>query len=160
WREPVSELGHRLFEKIFLAHPKVAAEYHKALENSGGELAMCFQTSADYVRLPLEFLFDPIGDGGEEFLIRSHPLYRSFAGIRPNSSVLNPRFINRLGRDGKTLRVLLVSSNTPPAIASVDGEVLSIRESIQTYFEKAGLKVEFTCLVTKDATAGQVRDVL
>jgi len=160
WREATSDLGHRLFEKIFVSHPRVSNEYNRTLARAGRDLHLCFQARSEYVRLPLEFLYDQRTDKEQEFLIRTHPMFRSVAGIRPDTSPICPRFLNQLAQDDRPLRVLLIASNTPPALSGVDTEVAGLKELMQSEFTAAGLKVEFTCLQTKDAWSANVRDML
>jgi CheY-like chemotaxis protein len=160
WRPSVVGLGKRLFSEVFGAHPNVLGEYRGALEASHQELQVCFEASPGDIRLPLEFLYDKSGDGGDDFMIRNHPMYRSVQGIRPRTNPICPRFLNEFAKSGQKLRVLLLGSNTGD-LGAVDQEVADLKELIQREFNNVGVRVEVpTCLQTNEATIYKVREVL
>jgi CHAT domain-containing protein len=160
WRASAVGLGKRLFSEVFGAHPNVLGEYRGALEAANKELHLCFEAGPGDVRLPLEFLYDKSGDGGDDFMIRNHPVYHSVQGIRPRTQAICPKFLNEFAKSGQKLRVLLLGSNTG-GLEAVDREVADLKELIQMEFNNLGLEVEVpTCLQTKDATIHRVREVL
>ena len=112
-RFQVEEIGNRLWEEVVAQH-REATEVYAAVKND--PLTLIFETSRELVRLPLEFMRST---SPQEYLVLQHPLSRVVFDVSPKREALSPRWLSR----PKKLRVLLIASNTVPAIPGVETEV-------------------------------------
>jgi CheY-like chemotaxis protein len=161
WRFNSKQVGKQLYQQIFVAHPKVLGNYNQTLGEVEAEenLHLCLEAPRDFLRVPLEFLFDSVSEGGE-YLVLRHPLMRSITGVRVKRKPLSPTFFNDLWRKDSELRILLVASNTRPPTPGADEEVKILGNSLKTMFEERGITVQVTTLSTRRATLETVREEL
>jgi hypothetical protein len=161
WRFNSKQWGKQLYQQIFVSHPEVLSNYNQALGEVGEEekLHLCFESSRDFLRVPLEFLFDEVSEQGD-YLVLRHPLVRSTTGVRMKRMPLSPAFFNDLWAKGDKLRILLIASNTIPAIPSVDAEIRALDTSLKAMFEDKGISAHVKAIPTAQATYKTVRKEL
>jgi len=166
WRFNSWQWGERLYQQIFVDHPKVLSSYKQALGEVRDEekLHICFQCVRDFLRVPLEFLCEEKHDDGD-YLVLRHPLVRSISGVRVKKMPLSPGLFNDFWAKGESLRVLLVASNTYSLlgvddIPEVDEEIRVLDASLKTLFEDRGISVQVKIIPTEQATYETVRKEL
>ncbi len=162
WRFNSKQVGKQLYHQIFLNHPELLGSYDQVLGETGGKeelLHFSFESSRDFLRVPVEFLFDDVSDAGEYFVLR-HSLTRLVTGVRVKRMPLSPRFFNQLWTAGNELKVLLVASNTDPDIPGVDDEIEALATFVKDAFEAHGISVHLMKIPTKEATYERVRKIL
>ena len=74
-RFQVEEIGDRLWQEVFAQHREIAEVYSRA-KNS--PLTLVFETSREFVRLPLEFMRST---SPAEYLVLQHPVSRVSSSI-------------------------------------------------------------------------------
>lgn len=162
WRFNSKQWGKQLYQQILISHPEVLGNYNHALGEKGGEkekLHVIFESPRDLLRVPLEFLFEGVNDGGD-YLVLDHPMARSITGVRVHRMGLSPNFFNELAARGDEVKILLIASNTEPDIPGVDGEIQALANSLGLIFEKRGIALQITTLSTEVATYETVRKIL
>jgi len=161
WRFNSKEWGKQLYRQIFVNHPQVLSNYNQALGEVSDEekLHIRFEASRDFLRVPIEFIFDGLGDGGD-YLVLRHPLVRSTTGIQTKRVPLSPIFLNDLWAGGCELRILLVASNTIPPISGVDQEIEALDSSLKAIFGQRSISVQIKTIPTERATYETVRKEL
>ncbi|MBE7551851.1 MAG: response regulator [Anaerolineales bacterium] len=161
WRFNSKQWGKQLYQETFVSHPEILSNYNQALGEVGGEekFHLRFESPRDLLRVPWEFLFDGVNEGGD-YLVLRHPLARAIIGVRVKQRLLSPDFFNDLWAKGDELRILLVASNTYPDIPGVDQEIKALGSSLKMMFEERGILAQVTMIPTKRATYENVRDTL
>jgi len=161
WRFNSKQVGEQLYQQIFVDHPEVLSNYNQTLGEVVTEerLHLCFEAPRDFLRVPLELLFDGVTGAGD-YLVLRHPLSRSIMGVRMKRKALSPTFFNDLWKKGAELRVLLVASNTSPPIPGVDQEIRALDSSLKAIFEDRGVSVRIKTVPTRRATYKAVREEL
>ncbi len=157
WRFQSKETGKQLFQKIFVEHPETFSTYNHARGAVTNEEEFHFRFEADrkFLRVPLEFLY---ADG--EYLILQYPTARSNNSVRIKKKALSPSFFNDIWSKNKTLKILLIASNTSPSIPGVDQEISSLEASVKAMFENIGISVRLKTIPTHEATYEAVRKEL
>lgn len=161
WRFNSKEWGKQLYRQIFVNHPEVLSNYNQALGEVSDEekLHIRFETSRDFLRVPTEFIFDGLGDGGD-YLVLRHPMTRSITGIQTKRAPLSPGFLSDLWAEETELRILLIASNTIPPIPGVDQEIEALDSSLKAVFRQRSISVQIKTIPTKRATYETVRKEL
>jgi len=159
WRFDSKEIGKQLYKKIFEEHKEVLIGYHRLLGKVKKEylLHLCFESSRDFLRVPLEFAFDP--DPGE-YLALKHPLSRFVEGVHAGRPPLSPEFLNDLWDRREALKVLLIASNTKPRIDGVDEEIKALVLSLRKAKEGVGVLCQLKHIPTEQATYERVKEEL
>jgi DNA-binding response OmpR family regulator len=161
WRFNSKREGKQLYRLVFADHPEVLSGYNHVLGDARDEerLHLCFESSRDLLRVPLEFLFEGIhGDG--DYLVLKHPLRRCITGIHTKRIPPSPTFFNDLWAKRKRLNVLLIASNTLPPIPGVDQEIEALDRSLKGLFEQRRISAHVKTIPTKEATYETVREEL
>ena len=143
-RRIIKNLGRDLWNQLFASHPKVKDTFQDAHANTRARnsiLSLQFEISREYGNLPLEFIHP--GDG--EFLVLEHPFSRLYLDIYPKRQAISPHLLSQK----KELRILLIASNTLPAIPGVDEEVLSLRGFFST---QKSIPVQYKVIQSSQAT--------
>jgi DNA-binding response OmpR family regulator len=161
WRFNSKQWGKQLYQQTFISHPEVLGNYNQALGEVEEEerLRLRIESPRDFLRVPWEFLFDGVNEGGD-YLVLRHPLARSITGVHVKQMLLSPSFFNDLWAKGDELRILLIASNTRPDIPGVDQEIKTLDNSLKTMFEERGISTQVTTIPTKRATYETVRKAL
>jgi DNA-binding response OmpR family regulator len=160
WRFNSGQWGKQLYQKVFVDHPEVLSSYNQALGEVGDEkLYLRFECARDFLRVPLEFLFEGIHDGGD-YLVLRHPLARSISGVRVKRKPLSPSCFNDLWAKGEELKILLIASNTSPPIPGADEETAALDGSLKAVFEDRGISAQVKTIPTERATYETVRKEL
>ena len=158
WRFEAKEIGEQLYNQLFEQYREVRSHYHQLVGRMWGKGALHLRFKADrnLLRIPIEFLYyEPEGH-----LVLKHPVARSITGITGNLTTLSPVFFNELYLNGKTLKVLLIASNTSPAIPKVDQEIEALSSFLLRIFQDKRIKIEVTMLPTEQATYETVKHKL
>ncbi len=147
-RFQVDEIGRNLWKNIIDANPEVLTTFIASREKSS-PLSLLFESSRDYLRLPLEFMrmSDP-----DQYLVLRHPVSRFIYGATPKRNPINRAFLGQVAE----LKILLIASNTEPDIPEVDKEI----KELAYYFGSQGSRkvpVRVKVLPTEQATIDQVR---
>ena len=161
FRVQSKNIGEQIYEKIFKKHPEILAAYFTA---SGGVskthyLKLCFESSLDFFRVPVEFLFDDIGKPGG-YLVLKHPVTRFIMDVAPQSPCLSPTFFNALWKNREKLKILLIASNTEPPLQHVDDEVRSLKETLEESLRAKDILHDIEYITTEKATFDLVTDKL
>ena len=161
WRFKSKQIGKDLFRRIFLEHPEVLNNYSQALGKTAEDekFSLHFESPSDFLRVPLEFLFDAVNERGD-YLALHHPVIRSVTGVQIRKGAVSPKFINELWENGDKLKILLIASNTVPPIPGVDQEIAVLSESIKRTFEERRILVDLDVLTTEKATLQAVKMLL
>lgn len=161
WRFNSKQVGKQLYHHLFVGHPEVLGNYNQTMGEveTNEKLHLRFEAPRDFLRVPLEFLFDSVNEGGDYFVLR-HPLARSVTGVRIKRMPLSPDFFNDLWKQDNELRILLVASNTQPPVPGVDEEVKALDSSLKEMFEERGISVYLKTVPTDGATCTAVREEL
>jgi DNA-binding response OmpR family regulator len=149
WRFEAKQIGTRLFDALFTSNPTLYGHFMRAKRAAPRkrDVSICFETPRSLLGLPFELLFD---DGEEEYLALEHPLFRAVTGVTCKRT--EDELISRLGDQRKSLRILLVASNTePPRIDGVDGEIDDLRGFLDSRLRAARTKT-VTVVPTEKAT--------
>jgi DNA-binding response OmpR family regulator len=161
WRFNGKQWGKQLYRQVFVDHPEILGNYNQALGAVKDEekLHLRFECARDFLRVPLEFLFEEV-HAGADYLVLKHPLSRSLTGMHVKRMPLSPGFLNDLWAKGEQLRILLVASNTRPAIPGVDQEIEALDGSLKEMFEDRGISAQVKTIPTEQATYQTVRNEL
>jgi hypothetical protein len=154
WREGAKKMGRDLYDRIFLAHHEVLGSF-KQVSGMQHELKLCFESSVDFLRVPLEFLHEM--DESGDYLILTHPISRHIKGISPGRSSLNPSFLNSIWEKKEILKILLIASNTDSALRHVDEEVSILHEVISNLLVERGIRYKIEHIPSKNASYENVR---
>lgn len=154
-------IGKQIYDRIFIQHPEILATYFTAIGGVSRTyyLRLCFQSSLDFFRVPVEFLFDDIGKPGGYFVL-NHPVTRFIMGVVPQNLPLSPIFFNNLCNDGEKLRILLIASNTEPPLQHVDDEVLSLKNRLGNWLNAKNIPYDIEYIPTEKATFDLVKQRL
>lgn len=154
WRFDVKDIGGTdgLFNEIFQRHPVLWNMYSRGLGLVNGkdhQLAFVFKSAQrDFLRVPLEFLFDR-----QEYLALKHPISRHLNGFTAHRNSLTEFIVKRQDK----LRILLIASNTMPPIPGVDQEITELDQTLRQLLRSRGLDFEIVCLTSSKATYDRVR---
>jgi CheY-like chemotaxis protein len=145
WKS-IKELGENLWDNIFMAHSGIISAFQVARTRSK-RLSLIFETCRNELGLPLEFIrmTNP-----EEYLVLKYPLSRMVSDISPQREIISPEWLALR----KQLNVLVVASNTCPAIPGVDQETVAVCDllSQQNY-----IPVHIKYIPTEEAVIDHVR---
>jgi DNA-binding response OmpR family regulator len=156
WRAHTKEVGRKLFQLMFEDHPRVLGSYNRLLGmGHNHDLNLSFEAGREFLRVPLEFLYEGIGASGE-YLALKHPLTRYVRGVYSAHSPLSGGFINELWRHKEPLRVLLVASDTPPSLPGADIEVAELCAALQRLTAEVGVQSKLTVLQSDEATCDRL----
>lgn len=146
----VKVIGENLYRDIFENCQEVLVTFMAARAQSQ-PLCLSFEGNRDFIGLPFEFIFM---DQPEEYLILEHPAARFINGVVPRRKALSPQAFAQLKGE---LRILVVASNTDPAIPGVDQEAQQLAQFLgnQVY-----VKVQVDVIPTEEATIARVRRAL
>jgi len=152
WRAQAKDIGRYLFQTFFEDHPRVLGSYNRLLGmGHNHDLHLSFEASRDFLRVPLEFLFEGMGVSGD-YLALKHPLTRYVRGVYSAHSPLSASFLNTLWRRKELFRVLLVASDTTPPLPGADVEVAELHTTLQRLLADIGVPAQLTVLHTDEAT--------
>jgi DNA-binding response OmpR family regulator/CHAT domain-containing protein len=160
WRFNTKETGKRIYDKIFIEHPRILSVYKEASATvrKSDKLKLYFESSLNFFRVPVEFLFEAHGPG--DYLVFKHPITRFIMDISPQNSPLSPDFFNNLWKKKEKLKILLIASNTRPPLQYIDEEVLSLNETLQECLEAKEIPYHIEYIPTEEATFNLVTDKL
>lgn len=147
------ETGEQVYTKLFDEHPVLANSYARALGRVTSQkyLHFCLQTGPELIGMPLEFLYL---QEERQHLALIHPLTRQIRGVVMRRPAISPEMIT-LFTTGEKLRLLILVSNTNPAIDLIDqmGEqIFKMLESIDW--------LEVTLVRTREATYARAQELL
>jgi CheY-like chemotaxis protein len=147
----VRGIGCDLWRDIFTEYSEAGEAYGKARGTRRQSFSLLFETSREFLRLPLEFMRP--GDS-DEYLVLKHPLARFIYNATPEREPISPSMLART----KKLRILIIASNTTtdtlPPIKGVDAETQELCE----YLECQDLiPVSVTLIPTEQATYERIR---
>ncbi|MEA3349021.1 MAG: CHAT domain-containing protein, partial [Chloroflexota bacterium] len=148
-RFQVGGIGRDLWRELFLEHPKVERTYIEARAKSR-YLSLVFETPREFLRLPLEFVRS---ENPPEYLVIQHPLARFLYNANPMRKAISPSMLAQT----KSLRILIVASNTKPLIDGVDTEVQELSKYLKS---QTFIHVDVTLIPTERAAYERVRTEL
>ncbi|MBE7552399.1 MAG: CHAT domain-containing protein [Anaerolineales bacterium] len=144
----VKDIGLSLWHDLFVEHSEISSMYQRAYPpDTPQQLSIIFETTRDYLQLPLEFTFLELDS---EFLVLQHPTTRFITNVTPRRPAISPGFLAA----ADTLRVLIIASNTTPSIEAVDREAKDLAHFFRT---QEFIPAEVKLLLTKEATYDRVR---
>lgn len=161
-QELLRHWGRSLWKCVFSDHAEILELYgvvRKHCHDQNAHLAIRFETPAEFLNIPFEFLNQQTNVKNEDFLILQHPVSRFLYGQTPRRSPLSPKEI----KQNTPLRMLLIAANTmKPDIPQVDVEIETIQQLIQYRINIPDSKtsVEITQIGSFDATVENVERVL
>jgi DNA-binding response OmpR family regulator len=162
WHVVIKQSGLDQFQKLFRKHSYLLSAYERmrAEAHRDSRLHLRIECSRGALRTPFEFMFDgkPTGDG--QFLVMRHPFARTVVQHANSRSVLSPEILNTYSEQERDLRILLIGSNTEPAIPGVDDEIDQLQQNVETWFEEQGVRADVTTLATASASYRNVYDTL
>jgi CHAT domain-containing protein len=158
WRLLTKHQGEQLSQEIF-GDTAIAEIYSRSQSVVDGDekLHLRFLTPRDFLRVPFEYL---VSKQHRDYMLLRHPLARIITGIMTRKSPLSLKFFNKLYREGKPLSVLLVASDTPPAIPQADEEIASLADALPGLFGEKGIAVQVKSVLTEQATYEAVKKEL
>jgi DNA-binding response OmpR family regulator len=158
WRFNSKHWGEVLYDAIFVKHPEVLSTFKQSMGTVSKEsnLHLNFESPRDFLRVPLEFLVDVLGQG-QNHLSLQHPLTRSIMNVRTNRTAISPEFLNDIWRKKETLKILLIGSNTAPFIPAVDDEIKVLGCELKGLFEAKRIPTQLKIIPTKKATYEVIR---
>jgi DNA-binding response OmpR family regulator len=155
WRFETKALGIELFNTLFAHSPDLLGEFKRQTGHLTDSLRIRLRCRRYYLGLPFEFCFDEAANPSD-YLARRHPVARIVTGIANRRLPVTRRFLNGQLRRKEPVRVLLIASNTTPAIPGVDEEIDALKTSIPEWFAEFGVEVDVTTLPTSRATMDEV----
>lgn len=164
WRFNTKETGKDIYRRLFSDHPIIIDAYAHASAKVDGEkldserLRLSFESSTDFYRVPVEFLFDDINLG--DYVVHHHPISRFITGVHRQNAPISPMFLNKLWRNMETLKILLIASNTEPTLQYVDEEVLSLKEILHECLEAKEILHHIEYIPSEKATTELVMSTL
>lgn len=161
WRFSSKQVGRQLYEQIFARHPELHGNHSRIVGAVKVErnLHVRFESDRNFLRVPLEFLFNSVNEEGDYFVLR-HPLSRSIRSVVMQRSPVSPAFFNDLWQNEQQLKILLIGSNTQPNIPAVDHEIAALSKTMKNLFNKQGIAVEIKTIPTKQATYDKIRTTI
>jgi CheY-like chemotaxis protein len=165
WRFMSKTTGRELHKTLFRDHIAIQDHYSRVYgavsQRENSSMHIRFESSPNFIRVPLEFLFESSDNMEGQYAVLIHAMARSMTNVGTNKPPLSPMFLNELYKEKAPLRILLIASNTVPAIDAVDAEVMILSKKLPKLFEKKGIKVaDPTVVPTEKATATYVRELL
>jgi len=152
WRAHAKDIGRHLFQIFFEDHPRVLGSYNRLLGmGHNHDLHLSFEAGRDFLRVPLEFVFEGVGASGD-YLALKHPLTRYVRGVYSAHSPLSGSFLNTLWRRKELFRVLLVASDTTPPLPGADVEVAELHTTLQRLLADIGVPTQLTVLHSDETT--------
>lgn len=144
----IKNIGVSLWRTVFHDHQEVLNAYQTG-SSKGKLLSLRFEGTPDFLRLPIE-LARP--DKSAECLAIQHPVSRYICGASPHRRSISPEWLI----DKEKLTVLIIASNTTPAIPNVDKEASDLKNRLTTQY---GIycKVEVRLITSEKATISKVR---
>jgi CheY-like chemotaxis protein len=145
----VKDIGERLWRTLFEDHPEILRTYTNALARSR-VLPLRFECPSDSLALPVEFVYtrDP-----SDYLVLQHPVSRFLLEVTPRRLAISPSDLALT----RTLRLLIIASNTEPPIDGVDTEA---RQLVAYFRNQKLIPVKVTHIPTEKATLTRVRKEL
>lgn len=135
--QSMKQMGQQLFFDLFgnAAAQQIYQDFASA--SNHGELVICHEQHQAGA-IPYEALHN-----GQQFLVLQHPLYRARSNSEnyfgDNQSIQQP------------LKILLIASDTPPAIPLVDNEIALIKNQLQKIARELQLEIEITSLLSAES---------
>jgi len=142
----LKQIGQRLFFHLF--GNKAAQQIYQDFISSTnhGELVICHKQNQAGA-IPFEALHN-----GQQFLLLRHPLYRARSSDEyhfvESDSIEQP------------LKILLIASDTPPAIPLVDNEITLIKNQLQKIARELQVEMEIISLLTVESDYVNVMNVI
>lgn len=161
WRFNSKQWGKQLYQQFFVKHPEVLGNYNQALGTVIDEerLRLRFESTRDFLRVSIEFLFEDVQDGGD-YIVLKHPVARAIRGVQVKKASLSPVYFNDLWSKAEELRILLIASNTLPSIPGVDEEINYLSEKLKALFEDRRISTQVKVIPTEQATPETVKNEL
>lgn len=159
-RFQIKDIGINLWKDIFKEHSEINETYQKARMNNI-PLSLRFEASAEFLRLPLEFMCPDEHSEYEDsdYFVLQHSFVRFICGVIPKRKPISPEQMTL----AKKLRILIIASNTHkdgqlPLINGVDIETQKLSSYLNQ--EKNCVPVEINLIPTERATKERVKDIL
>lgn len=144
--QSMKQMGQQLFFDLFgsAAAQQIYQDFVSATDH--GELAICHKQH-QAAAIPFETLHN-----GQQFLVLRIPLYR----IRSSGGY---HFADSKAMQ-QPLKILLIASDTPPAISLVDNEITLIKNHLQKIARELQVEIEITSLLTVESDYVNVMNVI
>lgn len=157
WRFYTKETGKRIYQNIFNRHTKINNVYKKSSikVKKTFKVKLCFESSKEFFRVPVEFLFDD--DELHDYLVLNHPISRFLTDVTPQNPPLSTAFFNNLWQNREQLRILLIASNTEPPLPHIDNEILSLQENLIKYLKEKEIPHHIDTITSEKATLDFVK---
>lgn len=130
---------------------------------AGGDERVRYRIDAPASALGIPFELLRPGGSQDEHLCLAGPVWRRITsrGTRQFKKIeAFHRFLNRMGKDGRTVRMLLVAANADGKIPQADKEVESLAPQVRSDFGLAGIDIATTVLGYDEATYDAVKERL
>jgi len=152
WRIHAKEIGRQIFQLLLEDHPRVLGSYNRLLGmGHNHDLHLSFESGRDFLRVPLEFLYEGVGTSGD-YLALKHPLTRYVRGVYSAHSPLSGQFLNEMWRHKETFRVLLIASDTTPPLPGADAEVAELAGTLKRLLSDINIPPDLTVLSSEEAS--------
>jgi len=144
--QSMKQIGQQLFYDLF-GSPAAQQIYQDFASGSNhGDLVICNKQNQAGA-IPFEALHN-----GQQFLVLRHPLYRA-----RNSGEHHIADTNAIQQP---LSILLIASDTPPAIPLVDNEIMLIKNQLQKIARELQVEIEITSLSSAESDYVNVMNVV
>jgi CHAT domain-containing protein len=143
-------VGKELFQTLFV--DTIQSSFILAGSTAlldGCDLKLTFITPRQFLNLPLEFLND-----GSDYLVLRYPMKRLVTGIHTRANLGIADLLAELQGKHEKLQILLVASNTKPAIDNVDNEGEELYENLKTTVATNRVSIDY--LPTEQATYDEI----
>lgn len=143
-------MGKELFQTLFV--DTIQSSFILAGSTAlldGCDLKLTFITPRQFLNLPLEFLND-----GSDYLVLRYPMKRLVTGIHTRANLGIADLLAELQGKHEKLQILLVASNTKPAIDNVDNEGEELYENLKTTVATNRVSIDY--LPTEQATYDEI----
>jgi len=160
WRFKTKQTGMQIFQTIFKKNPNIISAYTEALAkvDKSYQLSLSIESSLDFQKVPVEFLFDDITLG--DYIVLNIPTSRFIEGIRIRNAPLSYEFLNELWENREPLKILLIASNTEPLLQHIDEEVQLLKSTLEEYLDAKDILHNIECIPTEKATLDFVTEKL
>ncbi len=159
WHEEADGIGRDLYRALAHSREVVGAlAAGRALAERSNNLSLHFNGPNSYLGVPFELLNDD-----RDHLALVHPLHRqAFKQNETWTRKIDPFhvFLEKLWREGQTLRILLIASNIGQRTQAVDGEITTLHELLKRTLDQLGMKRRIQVCLSKDATFSHVASLL
>ncbi len=160
WRMHTKQIGIQLYKNLISGKPRIANTIQKAsgVVDESVKLSLCFESYADFFKVPIEFLYDK--NDLNDYLCLNYPISRYLMDFNPRNPPLSVAFFNNLWEKREQFKILLIGSNTLPNLPNVDEEISLVKKLSEKLLTDKGIPYVINVLPTEQASLETVEDLL